>query len=125
VPSARLWANGRGGTQKPVFLKLANGRYRAPDPFLKIKSKFIIRRIAADPKRSISATMRAPSFRSDSCARWDAISPHSCRYDRQRGQDQADLAKRPRGWLNAAAAVAAAEVREDYREWKRYRKKPR
>ena len=38
---------------------------------------------------------------------------------------KADLDKRTRGWLNAAAAVAAAEVREDYREWKRFRKKHR
>jgi hypothetical protein len=38
---------------------------------------------------------------------------------------KADLDKRTRGWLNAAATVAAAEVREDYREWERYRKKLR
>ena len=31
---------------------------------------------------------------------------------------QADLAKRPRGWLNAAAAVAADKVKRDYREWR-------
>jgi hypothetical protein len=31
---------------------------------------------------------------------------------------QADLGKRPRGWLNDAAEVAADRVRRDYREWR-------
>ena len=29
-----------------------------------------------------------------------------------------DLDKRPRGWLNEAAAAAASEVKRDFREWK-------
>jgi len=31
---------------------------------------------------------------------------------------RADLKKRPRGWLNAAAKTAAAAVKRDYREWR-------
>ena len=30
---------------------LANGRYRAPDPFLHVRHKFIFRRIAADSEK--------------------------------------------------------------------------
>jgi hypothetical protein len=31
---------------------------------------------------------------------------------------RADLKKRPRNWLNAAAKTAAAAVRRDYEEWR-------
>jgi len=30
---------------------------------------------------------------------------------------KADLRNRPRGWLHAAAKIAAAKVKRDYREW--------
>jgi hypothetical protein len=30
-----------------------------------------------------------------------------------------DLKKRPRGWLYDAAKIAAAQVEEDFKEWKR------
>ena len=33
------------------FLDMANGRYRAPDPFLDVHSKFIFRRLAADSRK--------------------------------------------------------------------------
>jgi hypothetical protein len=126
VPSAWVWANGRGGTQKPAFLKLANGRYRAPDPFLKIKNKFIIRRIAADSEKidlgdDAGAKLQVRFLRAMG---YDLASIHAGTAGSV-DKINADLDKRTRGWLNAAATVAAAEVREDYREWKRYRKKRR
>jgi hypothetical protein len=31
---------------------------------------------------------------------------------------RADLKKRPRGWLNAAARTAVAAVKRDYEEWR-------
>jgi hypothetical protein len=31
---------------------------------------------------------------------------------------QADLEKRPRGWLNDAAELAVDKVKRDYREWR-------
>ena len=33
------------------FLEIANGRYRAPDPFLDVRNKFIFRRLAADSRK--------------------------------------------------------------------------
>jgi hypothetical protein len=97
-----------------------------PDPFLKIKNKFIIRRIAADSEKidlgdDAGAKLQVRFLRAMG---YDLASIH---VDRPGSLDKikADLARRPRGWLNAAAAVAAAKVREDYREWRRYRKKHR
>lgn len=126
VPSAWIWANGRNGTRKPVFLKLSNGRYRAPDPFLRIQKKFIIRRIATDSEK-IELGLDAGAklhLRYLSAMGFDLASIHAGTAGSV-NKIKADLAKRPRGWLNANAAVAAAEVRKDYREWKSYRKKHR
>src|SRR5258708_2634148 len=50
VPSAWTWANG-GKSRASHFLALANGKYRAPDPFLDAHDKFIFRRIAADSRK--------------------------------------------------------------------------
>jgi len=47
APSAWTWANGEQ-SKASHFLALANGKYRAPDPFLATRDKFILRRIAAD-----------------------------------------------------------------------------
>ena len=48
VPSAWTWAHGSKASQKSHFLAVANGHYRAPDPFLHVREKFIFRRVAAD-----------------------------------------------------------------------------
>jgi hypothetical protein len=50
VPSAWTWANG-GKSRASHFRALANGKYRAPDPFLDVHGKFIFRRIAADSRK--------------------------------------------------------------------------
>jgi hypothetical protein len=51
APSAWTWANGAKQSQKSNFLALANGRYRAPDPFLHVRHGFIFRRVAADSQK--------------------------------------------------------------------------
>lgn len=125
VPSAWVWAHG-DGSEKPAFLRLANGQYRAPDPFLKVRNKFILRRIAADSEKiDLGAEAGARlQLRLLQAMGFDLASIH---VDTPGSLDmiKSDLAKRPRGWLNSAARTAASEVRRDFREWKRYRKKRR
>jgi len=118
VPSAWIWANGEK-SKRSNFLELANGRYRSPDPFLHVRDKFILRRIAADSHKIELGTdagrklhlglLRAMGF--------DVASIHAAGLVPVEVL-QADLAKRPRGWLNAAAEVAADKVKRDYREWR-------
>jgi Uncharacterized protein conserved in bacteria (DUF2252) len=123
VPSAWTWAHGGDTPQEEYFLMLSNGKYRAPDPFLKTEKKFIIRRIAADSEKidlgdAAGAKLHIKLLRAMGfdLASIHAATPHSLRAIKD------DLAERRRGWLNAAAQIAAAEVRRDYREWKRHRK---
>ena len=123
VPSAWAWAHGRGKSQKSNFRALSNGKYRAPDPFLHVRHKFIIRRVAADARKielgdnaGTILHLRLLWAMGFDLASIHAATPQSVR------KIKADLSKRPSGWLNAAAETATTEVRRDFREWKRYRK---
>ena len=100
VPSAWIWAHGRKKSQKSNFLRVAKGRYRAPDPLLQVHHRFVFRRIAGDAEKIDIASIHAASPRGAAAIR-------------------KDLDKRPRGWLNEAAATAASEVKRDFREWKK------
>jgi hypothetical protein len=119
VPSAWNWANDPGKSWKSNFLALANSRYRAPDPFLDVRHQFVFRRIAADSqkielgadagKKMHLNLLRAMGF--------DVASVHAAGSVPIKAM-QADLGKRPRGWLNAAAELAVDKVKRDYREWR-------
>jgi hypothetical protein len=85
---------------------LANSRYRAPDPFLDARHQFVFRRIAADSQKielgadaAKNAHQSAPGhgLRRGVGPRGGSVPIKAL---------QADLEKRPRGWLNAAAEVA-------------------
>lgn len=118
VPSAWTWASGeKSGNSN--FLELANGRYRAPDPFLKARHGFIFRRVAADShkielgadagKKLHLNLLKAMGF--------DVASVHAAGLVPIKAL-RADLERRPRGWLNAAAEVAVDKVKRDYRDWR-------
>ena len=122
VPSAWTWAQGGASGSKSRashFLDIANGRYRAPDPFLAIHSKFIFRRLAADSRKielgaNAGAKLKAELFRAMG---FDLASIHAAGSPGAAAL-RADLKKRPRGWLNAAAKATVAAVKRDYEEWR-------
>ena len=119
VPSAWTWANGNENSQEPKFLALANGRYRAPDPSLDVRHKFVLRRIAADAEK-IDLGKNAGAkvhLRMLQAMGFDLASIHAAGSPGVRAL-RADLKKRPRGWLNAAAKTAVAAVKADYEEWR-------
>lgn len=120
VPSAWTWANGSGEPQKSNFLDLARGKYRAPDPFLEVHHKFIFRRIAVDSEKiELGEDAGAKlHLRLLEAMGFDLASIHADKRHRI-AAIRADLKRRPRGWLNAAAEVAADKVKLDYREWLR------
>ncbi|MET3841353.1 DUF2252 family protein [Bradyrhizobium sp. OAE829] len=126
VPSAWTYANGQTSgkksgkkSSKSNFLALANSRYRAPDPFLDVRHQFIFRRIAADSRKIElgDAAGRKLHLKLLEAMGLEVASVHAAGKVPVEAL-QADLAKRPRGWLNAAAAVAADKVKRDYREWR-------
>jgi hypothetical protein len=118
VPSAWTWAHGE--KSKPSnFLELANGQYRAPDPFLDVRDKFILRRIAADSRKIELGDAAGSELRIDllRAMGFDLASIHAVGSPGARALRD-DLKKRPRGWLHAAAKTAVAAVERDYEEWR-------
>ncbi len=118
VPSAWSWAHG-GKSRASHFLEIANGRYRAPDPFLDVHNKFIFRRLAADSRKielgaDAGAKLKTELLRAMG---FDLASIHAAG-SAGTGAVLADLKKRPRGWLSAAAKTTVAAVKRDYEEWR-------
>jgi hypothetical protein len=116
VPSAWIWSHG-GKSEASHFLALANGKYRAPDPFLDVHHKFIFRRLGAD-SRKIELVDAGGAIRIKvlQAMAFDLGSIHAAGSPGVRAL-QADLNKRPHGWLNAAVKTAVAAVKRDYEEW--------
>ena len=100
----------------------ANGRYRAPDPLLHVRHQIHLSGASpATPRKSSSAKRPAPNIHLNllQAMGFDLASIHAASL-RSAGAIGKDLKKRPRGWLNAAAAAAADKVRRDFREWNKY-----
>jgi hypothetical protein len=117
VPSAWVWAHGRKAASSH-FLELATAKYRAPDPFLDARGDFVIRRLAPD-SRKIELGKKAGSAVNANLMwtmGYDLGAIHAAGSPGAQAL-LADLNKRPRGWLNAAAKTAAAAVARDYEEW--------
>jgi hypothetical protein len=118
VPSAWIWAHGEK-SKASDFRALADGEYRAPDPFLKVHGEFIFRRIAADARKIELLDVGGSKIKANilQAMGFDLASIHAAG---SAGVDalQADLKKRPHGWLNAAAKTAAAAVKRDFEEWR-------
>ena len=121
VPSAWTYAH---GAQPSGFLKLARGKYRAPDPLLDAQDKWIIRRLAPDSRKielSEDATTDLKSYLLKAMA-FDLASIHAAG-SVGIGALQRDLERRPRGWLSRAAKTAAAAVEQDFEEWKSHKRR--
>jgi hypothetical protein len=119
VPSAWTYVH---GAQPSGLLKLARGHHRAPDPFLDVRGKWIIRRLAPDSRKielGEDATTHLKSYLLQAMA-FDLASIHAAG---AAGVDalRRDLKKRPNDWLYNAAKIASDSVKKDYEEWRRER----
>lgn len=121
VPSAWDWAHEMPG--EPRFLELAQGRFRAPDPYLALEQDFIIRRIAPDARKINLKDLDGAELKLDllEAMGFDIGAIHAA----TRGVSRkiiADLEERRDDWLHVAAKAAADAVRKDYEEWCKIRK---
>ncbi|MGX1168066.1 hypothetical protein AB7M16_004332 [Bradyrhizobium sp. USDA 372] len=120
VPSAWDWAHGMNG--KPRFLDVAQGEFRAPDPHLKLKGGYIIRRIAPDQRKLELSNRSHPRLRLDLLwAKGFDLGAIHAGTGGARSKIEHDLDGRKDDWLHSAAKVAAADVQEDFEEWRKVR----
>lgn len=118
VPSAWSWASEARSATGP-FRSMAAGRFRAPDPFLTVRSKFVIRRIAPDSAKIDLADEDALAYGPDLLAAMgaDLAAIHLG------GATSAqailrDLDARDWDWLRVGSREAANAVRRDFAQWK-------
>jgi len=121
VPSAWHWAHDDASTHSH-FLDLARGRFRSPDPFLRVQNSFVIRRMAAD-SRKINLGDDADavnSARMITAMGFDLGAIHAGASEaREKILRDLDKARRGDDWLYDAARKAAEAVEADYHEWRR------
>ena len=117
VLSSWDWAHGNL-PQHSQFLALAQGRFRAPDPFLTVHDGFIFRRVAADAHKIDLTKELAVKLKSKVLYLMGAdIGAIHADDAKAATKIRRDLKSRPSGWLEDAAKAASRAVREDYKEW--------
>ena len=115
LPSAAQWAAQRRSARVNASTLLARA-VRVPDPYLRIDGAWIVRRLAPDCSRIEVDDLpkRRDEERLLHAMGWEAANVHlASRVESVR----ADLARRPRRWLERAATTMADAVESDWREW--------
>lgn len=115
VPSAWAWVHGK---QPSGLLEAARGKYRATDPFLDIRGKFVLRRLAPDSRKIELADNIRAHLKSEflQAMAFDLAAIHAAGSVGV-ATIRRDLKKRPRNWLYNAAKSTAAAVRKDFEAW--------
>jgi hypothetical protein len=111
------WNFAHGDLAAPIqFLTVANGTFWSPDPFLKIESGFILRRVTADSRKAdLDDGAGSMDMRLIEAMGFDLASVHAATSNAQ--AIVADLSARLSDWLAKAVEAAAGAVENDYAEW--------
>jgi uncharacterized protein DUF2252 len=119
APSAAVWANKTKKSGRIRYQEILDASVRSPDPFVRLKGRWIVRRLAPDCSRVELASM--PKERDESrllysmgfeIANVHLGSPKAPR------EILRDLQKRPGNWLHQAAAKMVARTVKDWHEWR-------
>jgi hypothetical protein len=118
VPSACRWARDGRGPSEIFYQAIVNRAVRCRDPFVQVRGRWIVRRLAPDCSRVLLATL--PKQRDEACLLyamgWETANIHL-------GSRQAvkavrrDLDQRPSGWLREAAKAMVKATTRDWEEW--------
>jgi hypothetical protein len=115
--SACVWANG-GGSRRLRYQKILDESVRCPDPFVKLKGDWIVRRLAPDCSRVELVSM--PKERDESkllhAMGFETANVH-LGTRRAIPAIKRDLKKRPLHWLHAAASAMGKAMDKDWREY--------
>lgn len=119
APSACGWAAGGKVSERIRYQQALDRSVRDIDPFVQLRGRWIVRRLAPDCSRVDLATM--PSERDESkllrAMGFETANVHLG----TRGAEKVilrDLAKRPAHWLHDAATAMLKATMADWREWR-------
>ncbi|ANL38318.1 DUF2252 family protein [Rhizobium phaseoli] len=122
VPSAWERASGKIG---PVglFQLVSTGRYRSPDPFLKVRSDFVVRRIASDSQKIDLSEEDAWAYGPDLLEAMGADLAAIHLGGKVSADDiRSDLDGREPAWLHVAAKTLEKFVLDDFERWKDFQR---
>jgi hypothetical protein len=118
APSAAAWAHGAPGETKILYLSILERSLRCADPWVHVKRRWIVRRLAPDCSRIELAELGAEreEVRLLQAMGWETANVHLG--SRSAHALLVDLAVREEGWLHRAAKHMLQEVSADWEAWR-------
>jgi Uncharacterized protein conserved in bacteria (DUF2252) len=120
APSAWVWANQHDDGSKSSYQAILDQAVRAPDPYLRVGKRWLVRRLAPDCSRIELSDL--PKERDEigllHAMGWETANIHLGSTDGVKAIMR-DLARRPAGWLGTAVEAMAHAVTEDWNMWRR------
>jgi len=118
APSACVWAERAKGTPPLHYQEILDRAVRAPDPFVRMQKRWIVRRLAPDCSRIelFALPKQRDEMRLLHGMGWETANIH---LGSVRARTlSADVEKRPRNWLLDAARKMEKAVLADFREYR-------
>ncbi len=120
APSAAVWAFGGEGITKVLYREILEQSVRSVDPWVKVRRRWILRRLAPDCSRIELSEL--PEEREESrllrAMGWETANVHLG--SRSAHGLLLDLAAREGDWLHEAAKAMLAVVEEDWESWRKH-----
>jgi len=123
APSACSWATGTPATEADIhYQEVIDRSVRCPDPFVRLKRRWIVRRLAPDCSRIELGTLprERDELRLLHAMGWETANVH---LGTARAKAlKADLRARPAGWLHRTAQRMLDVVHSDWEGWRAHHK---
>lgn len=119
APSACVWAKSGKPSRRILYQEILEGAVRCPDPWVKLRGRWIVRRLAPDCSRIELSAL--PEER-DEIRLLQAMGSETANVHlgtARRRDLLKDLANRPHGWLYDAARRMVEAVAADWERWRR------
>jgi len=118
APSACVWALREKETGEVLYQTILDRSIRCPDPYVRLKGRWIVRRLAPDCARIELSALPADSdaIRLLHAMGWETANIHLGTLEAR--SIRRDLSRRPPQWLPRAAARMAEAVAEDWERWR-------
>jgi Uncharacterized protein conserved in bacteria (DUF2252) len=120
APSAWRFAKNIGSTEEILYNSILKRAIRCPDPFVRVKGKWIVRRLAPDCSKI--DLKHLPKQEQDAPVLLTAMGYETANIHLGSIAAKiltADLRKRKKGWLDDAARIMADSTRKDWKNWSR------
>jgi hypothetical protein len=119
--SAWRWAHARRAKTELFYQEALDRARRAPDPFVKMRGRWIVRRLAPDCSRIELASLpqQHDAMRLLQAMGFETANVHLG--SREARVMETDLRKRPANWLPEAARAMAESINQDWKQWRKRR----